>query len=175
MFGLIFGCFCAIMCRYTYIWRMIMIITFCGHRDFLATSVLEARLLTIMEELIGDDPAELYLGGYGNFDTFAYHCGCIYRKLHPQVSLVFVTPYITPLHADGAAIHDQRQYDEILYPALERVPPKYAISHRNRYMVEHADLVIAYITHSRGGAYQTYCHAKRKGKVIYNLADYSID
>ena len=63
------------------------------------------------------------------------------------------------------------EYDGIVYPPLENVPPRYAILHRNRYMVERADLVIACITRSRGGAYQTYLHARRKGKTMINLAD----
>ena len=38
-------------------------------------------------------------------------------------------------------------------------------------MVDKADLIIVYIDHSFGGAYQAYQYAKRKGKVIFNLAD----
>ena len=37
-------------------------------------------------------------------------------------------------------------------------------------MVEQADLVIVYLEHTWGGAYQAYEYAKRKGKVIINLA-----
>ena len=58
-----------------------------------------------------------------------------------------------------------------LYPELERVPPRFAITHRNRYMVEKADLVIAYVSRARGGAYQAYRHALRKGKTVINLAE----
>ena len=38
-------------------------------------------------------------------------------------------------------------------------------------MPENADLVIAYINHSYGGAWQTYQHAKRKKKQIINLGN----
>ena len=37
-------------------------------------------------------------------------------------------------------------------------------------LVEAADLVIAYITHEWGGAYQSYTHARKKRKEIFNLA-----
>jgi len=39
------------------------------------------------------------------------------------------------------------------------------------YMVEMADYVVAYVSHDWGGAYNTYKHAKRKGKEIFNLAN----
>ena len=42
-----------------------------------------------------------------------------------------------------------------------------------QYMSEASDFVSAYITHSYGGAYQAVNHAKRKGKVIFNLANSS--
>ena len=63
------------------------------------------------------------------------------------------------------------QYDAIIYPEIESVPLRYAICHRNRWMVEKADLVIGFITHQSGGAYQTYRHAVSKNKMIFNIAD----
>ena len=145
----------------------IMIITFCGHGDFRATPDLEDKLLLVLEREIGDSAAELFLGGYGNFDAFALRCGRILQRKHPRISLVYVTPYMI---ADPTG--DKRAgYDQILYPPLENVPPRYAIVHRNRYMVERADMVIVYITRSRGGAYQAYQYATRKKKTIGNLAE----
>ena len=40
-------------------------------------------------------------------------------------------------------------------------------------MVDCADLVISYIDHDWGGAYKTYRYAKKKGKVVFNLAEFS--
>ena len=144
-----------------------MTVTFCGHSDFVPSTDMEARLLSVLASQIGDSPAELLLGGYGNFDRFALRCGKIFQQTHPQISLIYVTPYmITERQTSVGA-----GYDGIVYPPLENVPPRYAILHRNRYMVERANLVIAYITRSRGGAYQTYLHARKKGKTIIDLAD----
>ena len=50
----------------------------------------------------------------------------------------------------------------IIYPELDNVPLRFAISKRNKWMVEQADIVIAYITHTYGGAYATYRHAKKE-------------
>jgi len=42
---------------------------------------------------------------------------------------------------------------------------------RNREMVERADLIICYIEHNRGGAYQAIQYAEKRGKTIINLAN----
>jgi len=42
-------------------------------------------------------------------------------------------------------------YDDTTYPPLEDVPKKYAISRRNEWMVDQADVVVAYVTHGWGG------------------------
>ena len=67
----------------------------------------------------------------------------------------------------------QMKFDEILYPPLEGKPLRFAISYRNQYMMEKADFVIAYVDHDWGGAYKAYRYAKRKGKVVFNLAEYN--
>ena len=68
--------------------------------------------------------------------------------------------------------NENAPYDLILYPELENKPKRYAITYRNRYMVEVADYIIAYVTHDWGGAYATYQHAKKKGKTVFNLAKF---
>jgi uncharacterized phage-like protein YoqJ len=123
---------------------------------------------------IGDNPAELYLGGYGAFDAFAFLCAKKYKSTHQNTRLVFVTPYITPEYQHNHLEYYKFQYDEIIYPEIENTPPRFAISKRNKWMVEKSDYVIAYIDHSWGGAYQTYKHAKRKEKEVFNLSDKEI-
>ena len=149
-----------------------MIVTFCGHAQFRKTEEYEKRLISFLYEKVGDNIANMYLGGYGNFDTFAYECCKKYKATHPNVSLVFVTPYITTEYQQNHLNYEKTRYDSILYPKIENKPLKFAISYRNKYMVEKADYVIAYIDHSWGGAYQTYQYAKRKNKQIINLADF---
>lgn len=148
-----------------------MIITFCGHSQFQATERVERELLLLLEQKVGDASAELYFGGDGAFDAFALACGQSYKAKHPGTRLVFITPYITESYQKTHLEVGGRLYDEILYPSLEKVPYKFAIFHRNRRMVDRAALVIAYVEYSRGGAYQTFQYAKRKGKEVINLAE----
>ncbi|MBQ3489992.1 MAG: hypothetical protein IJA86_05345 [Clostridia bacterium] len=61
--------------------------------------------------------------------------------------------------------------DTSIYPPIEQVPPRFAISKRNEWMMANADLIIAYVNHEYGGAYQSLRVAKRKKKKIINICD----
>ena len=147
-----------------------MIVTFCGHAQFSKSEEYEKKILTFLEEKVGDQRADMYLGGYGAFDSFAYYCCKKYKETHPNISLVFVTPYLTLDYQKNHLDYQKTKYDSILYPEIEDKPKRFAIIYRNKYMVEMADYVVAYVLHDKGGAYLTYKHAKRKGKEILNLA-----
>ena len=62
-------------------------------------------------------------------------------------------------------------YDSSIYPPIEKVPPKFAISKRNEWMITNSDLIIAYVNHNYGGAYKTLEIAKRRKKKIINIYD----
>ena len=145
-----------------------MIVTFCGHSQFTRTEKYEKQLLALLKDAVGGSPAEFFLGGYGAFDDFAYSCCKKYQATHPDTKLVFVTPYLS---YESNLKDKAAQYDAIIFPETENVPPKYAICHRNRWMVDKADLVICFITHKFGGAYQTFRHAVSKNKTTFNIAD----
>ncbi len=148
-----------------------VIVTFCGHANFKGTKELENKILSILESLIGDNAAAFYLGGYGEFDIFAYYCCVKYKETHPKVSIVFVTPYLSLEYQKNHLSCKKEKYDYIVYAETEAIPPKFAIIYRNKYMIEKANFVIAYVNHNWGGAYKTLLYAKRKGKVIFNLAE----
>lgn len=150
-----------------------MIVTFCGHAEFQKSEECEQKLLAFLEERVGDVPAEMYLGGYGEFDRFAYDCCKKYQKTHSNISLVFVTPYLTVDYQRNHLQRLQNSFDVVLYPEIEDKPKRYAIIYRNRFMIEKADYVVAYVSHRWGGAYTAYLYGKRKGKQIYNLAAFN--
>ena len=141
-----------------------MIVTFCGHSDYIQSSSDEDKILSILEENTADTQVDFYLGGYGNFDNFAYNCAKKYKALHPSARLIFITPYLPPRNTE-------QKYDEIIYPALETVPRKFAISHRNRWMIEKADIVITYVLRSISNSYTRLTFAKRHNKRIFNIAN----
>ena len=147
-----------------------MIITFCGHSNLFATEELEIKMLALLEEIIGKEPAEIYLGDYGDFDAMAYKCCKKFKEVNPNISLLFVTPYITEEYQRNRLRHLEGKYDAIIYPQIEDKPLRFAITYRNRWMIDKADCLICAISHTFGGAYKTFMYAKRKKKPIYNLA-----
>ena len=85
--------------------------------------------------------------------------------------IVYITPYITESHQKQIKqLLDLKVYDSIIYPSLEKVFPRYAISYRNKWMIDKADFVICGITRTYGGAYKTYQYAQKKKKHIFNIA-----
>lgn len=86
-------------------------------------------------------------------------CVGLIKKSHPQIRLILILPYLnSSMITDG--------YDETLYPPLESVPRRFAISRRNEWMVLESDAVVAYVTHGWGGAAKTLEYARRKKKSI---------
>ena len=86
------------------------------------------------------------------------------KKKYPQIELVLVLAYLN-------TGRDVSGYDSTVYPPLENVPRRFSISHRNRWMVESADVVVAYVLHDWGGAATTLRCAKQKKKQIISYRD----
>ncbi|MBO4384267.1 MAG: DUF1273 family protein [Clostridia bacterium] len=136
-----------------------MIVTFCGHREVQEPEKVRKWLLETVERLIMEGADCFYLGGYGQFDTIAADVIRELKQKYKHIKSVLVLPYID-------REYDSSGYDESIYPPLEIVPRRYAISKRNEYMVDNADIVIAYVIFSFGGAYSSLCYSERKRKRI---------
>ena len=152
-----------------------MVIAFCGHSQYIKNLEDEKLVLEILKKRVANNDVDFLLGEYGGFDNFAYGCVKQFKTLHPKSNLIFVTPYISLEYQKNQIEYRKERFDMVIYPSLEKVPPRYAISHRNRWIVEQADIIIAYITHQYGGAYAMYKYAKRKNKEIYNISLLDID
>lgn len=139
-----------------------MTVTFCGHSELARYDEVRSWLARTMEPLILDGADTFYLGGRGSFDALAAGVMRELKKTYPHIRIVLVLAYLNrSVDSDG--------YDYTLYPELENVPPRFAISKRNERMVEMSDAVVAYVTHDWGGAARTLDYARRKRKAIYNF------
>lgn len=109
-----------------------------------------------------------YVGNNGQFDHLV---AAVLRevKLHnPQISYSIVLAYLPEREKE----HNQLSYTETIYPeGLEDTPPRFAISKRNKWMVQQSEYVIAYVEHSFGGAAQFTEYARKKHRTVINLAD----
>ncbi len=136
-----------------------MKVTFCGHREVREPEKVRNWLCEKVEWLILEGADCFYLGGYGQVDAMAAGVVRELKMKYPQIRSVLVLPYLD-------REYDVNGYDESIYPPLENVPKRYAISKRNEYMVDNADVVIAYVLYGFGGASKTLLYAERKNKWI---------
>ena len=150
-----------------------MIVTFFGHAQFPTVHQFEQTVLLLLEKNVDDREVVFYLGNQGEFDAFAYSCCKKYQSMHSHASLILITPYL-PQNNSSKSNHIFSQYDEVIYPEIEEKPKRFAIKYRNKWMVDHADLVICGIDHSWGGAYQACQYAKRHGKTVINITEKSV-
>ena len=152
-----------------------MIITFCGHSNFLGSLEEEKRVLKLLEEVARGHQVDFYLGGYGGFDNFALQCATSYKQSHKNTKIIFITPYLDKWLNERKEIFE-KYYDEIVYPEMECVPQRLAIIKRNEWMIDQADYLFAYVNKHYGGAYKTLLYAHNRKKPYKNLyqGDYEL-
>ena len=140
-----------------------MRVTFCGHKEVYDAEAVEHWLRQVCSDLIAQGADEFLCGGYGRFDYLSATVLRDLKQQHPTIRLILVLPYLnSTILTDG--------YDETIYPPLESVPKKFAISRRNEWMVLESDIIVAYVLRDFGGAEKTLQYARRKKKkiVIFN-------
>lgn len=135
------------------------LVTFCGHSEISQPDAVKDWLFNVTMDLLSEGADIFYLGGYGAFDRLAASVIREVKAGHNNVKAVLILPYLnSSIDATG--------YDYTVYPPLESVPLRFAISKRNQWMAEQADVVVAYVTHGWGGAAKTLEYARRKKKKI---------
>ena len=140
--------------------------TFFGHRecpDSIQT-ILKEQLINLIEQQQVD---LFYVGHQGSFDRIVRHTLHELMLLYPHIKYYIVLAYMP---------YAPKEYDDIDYSlallpdGIETVPKRFAISWRNKWMLQQADYVVTYITHSWGGAAQYAKMAERYGKNMINTA-----
>ena len=147
---------------------------FTGHRVLPADQVENIYELfpSILEKLYSQGVREFRAGGALGFDTLAAREVIKYRISHPDVSLVLALPCVNQDERWSARQRDAYSYvlssaNEVVYISEEFTDT--CMKDRNRYLVEEADVLIAYASRSASGAGQTVRMAKKRGVQVYNL------
>lgn len=146
---------------------------FAGHREVYQSGI-DAKIEEAINRLLQtDNEFVFFTGGMGNFDDKCASAVRSAKRRRPDlnISLALVLPYMSNrLNIDKE--YYEYLYDEIIIPAeLDNVHYKAAIKKRNRWMVDQADHVIAYIYREFGGALETVKYARKQGKSVINLAE----
>lgn len=126
-------------------------VSFIGHRVLDDYRFVEEQLYSIVANLIRTkEYVEFYVGRNGDFDILA---ASVIKRAKRDIeesnsSLILVIAY--PI-ADMEAY--KKYYDEVEYPKeLLNVHYKNAITKRNEWLIEHSDMLVAFVTRSSGGA-----------------------
>ena len=120
-----------------------MIITFCGHRDFVESADIEERLAALIEKYARQsDRLICYNGGYGNFDYFAAKCVQRLQGQYSNIRNCLVLPYIDQTFLERISVFKNR-FDETICTTTYRV----AMSNFKNHVLPHfGDMPLTSIT-----------------------------
>ena len=139
-----------------------MICTFFGHRD--TPPEIKTLLRQVISELIEQQGVRrFYVGNQGNFDAMARSLLAEFEQSH-GISYEIVLAYL-PRQEDPLCDTDHT----LLPEGIESVPPRFAIEYRNKWMIDHSDIVVTYVRHSFGGAAKFKKLAQKKKKTVIEL------
>ena len=139
--------------------------TFFGHRD--SPEIIKPKIRTAVIDLIENHGVTMfYVGNQGTFDRMVRSVLKEVTTAYPGVGYAVVLAYMpsTKKRADDFS-------DTLLPDGIEKVPKRFAISWRNKWMIEHADYVVTYVTRPCGGASRFADYARKNGKKLQPLAN----
>lgn len=152
---------------------------FTGHRARYLPPERAETLQSLLERCVADALAfgifRFLAGGADGFDMLAAEAVLRCRAFAPDVELVLALPSRTQADLWSAPL--RTRYDNILENASAAVYASdddngvFAMRTRNRYLVDHADCCIAYLTRPTGGTLYTYNYALECGLPVFNLAE----
>lgn len=148
-------------------------VSFFGHRQIDNPFQVEPQLEKIICSLLKrDEYIEFLVGRDGEFDQLVSSTirRCKRNIRDDNSALIWVMPYPTAEFRDNEdSFRDY--YDEIeVCEQAAMMHYKSAFQIRNRAMTDRSDLVILYVEHLSGGAYQTFRYVQKSGKKFINLA-----
>ena len=150
--------------------------SFTGHRKIPTAQLasLEAKLAEIVTLLYTRGVRDFYTGGAMGFDRMAARTVLALKKTYPHVRLHLLLPcrgQDAGWQAKEKAAYERecKAADEVTYLADQYYEGCMQV--RNQALVDHAHIMVAFVTNPRSGAGQTVRMAKAKGVPVINLAE----
>lgn len=150
---------------------------FTGHRKIQESSAQVAcRLTETVREVIGRGYRYFCAGGACGFDALAAETVLQLKVLYPQIHLILVLPFDEQYRHEGSWTRSEiEQYHRSKKFASKVIilSQKYSSGiyyRRNRYLVDHSSICIAYMTRAHSGTGCTIKYAEEKGLEIINIA-----
>ena len=131
---------------------------FIGHRDA-PSDIFPALSEAVQKHILCHGVTEFIVGQYGSFDRMAARAVSEEKAHHPEITLTLLLPY----HPAERPVSLPEGFDGSFYPpGMEKVPRRLAILMANRYMVDHADFLVAYARHPGSNAKQLAEYAQKR-------------
>ena len=140
-----------------------MVCTFLGHSD--TPEAVYPKLKNAIEELIITRGVSTFMvGNHGSFDSMALRALRELKQQYAHISYQVILAYMP--HRDDELYSSE---ETLLPEGIETVPKRFAISWRNKWMVNNSQMVICYVIHEVSGAAQFVHYAENHGKEIISL------
>ena len=141
-----------------------MTVTFFGHKD--TPKEIEPTLRSTLIDLIENKNVTVfYVGNNGSFDTMV-------RRQLENLSQTYPITYNVVLAYLPTKKSEYDDYTNTILPeGIETVPKRFAISWRNKWMIQQSVVIVTYVTHSFGGAAQFKEMAEKQGKTVIELSE----
>ena len=131
---------------------------FIGHREQ-CPEIKAVLKRSIVRLILEGGVREFVVGGYGGFDALVHGVVMELKFTYPQIKCIRLLPYYPTRRRQDLI----EEYDGTFHPpGMEKVPKRYAIVRANRYMVEHADYLIAYVWHPASNALDILEYARQR-------------
>ena len=147
-------------------------VSFFGHRQIFDQLAVDGKLDVLLRRLLLTKPyVEFLVGRDGDFDQLV---SSAIRRAKRNIrrdnnSHVWVLPYATAEYLNHAQDYHE-YYDEVeICETAAGSHFKAAFQARNRVMVDRSHLVVFYIDHHSGGAWQTFQYAQKQVARCINL------
>lgn len=125
---------------------------------------LKDLLIHLIEQEHGD---VFYMGYQGNFDRMVYR---ELEQLKSRYTHIRVTVVLAYMPMSKEKVDFPMGADTIFPEELASVPKRFAISRRNRWMLQRADTVICYLSDNPYGGAATFVkQAQKAQKVIFEI------
>ncbi len=133
--------------------------TFFGHKD--SPLNIKPQLKETIIDLFENQGVDIfYVGNQGNFDSLVYNT-------LKELSTLYDFKFFVVL----AYLPNKIHLENTIFPeGLETVPKKFAIYHRNMWMIKNSAFAITYIKYSFSNSSRFAEAAKKQGLKIINLA-----
>ena len=139
-----------------------MTVTFCGHSQLKINYKIKDKLEKTLIKLIDEGADEFLFSGYGMFDIIAADIVYELKSTYPNIKSIMVAAYVYSGNYSD-------RYDYTVFPPLEKLPPEFAVTKRNEWMVDKSDTVVSHVDFPACDAALMLEYAKQKWKKIIKM------